>query len=172
MIWIRCSCLRYTMLCKNIKHYINPMMLDLWDTLEILSVHSFRKPQVLSYKLRMYFCLELETCRVNNYRWKYKSNKTSLLSNMEEVWNSTCLTTGCVVMHSQILDCPSTESQRLREAGLGGCISVTKPLLRVPNKKKKLARAKEDRKWCVEDRCKALWMDESMKFPCKNRASL
>ena len=46
----------------------------------------------------------------------------------------------------------STVQRRFRDAGLKGRIAAKKPLLRVINRKKRLAWAKKHRNWTSEDR--------------------
>ena len=55
----------------------------------------------------------------------------------------------------------STVQRRLRDAGLKGRIAAKKPLLRVINRKKRLAWAKKHRNWTSEEWKSVLWTDES-----------
>lgn len=55
----------------------------------------------------------------------------------------------------------STVKRRLLDAGLKGCIAVSKPLLKTINKKKRLNWAREHKNWTTADWEKVLWTDES-----------
>lgn len=55
----------------------------------------------------------------------------------------------------------STVKRRLLNAGLKGCVAVSKPLLKVINKKKRLDWARQHKNWTLEDWNNVLWSDES-----------
>lgn len=55
----------------------------------------------------------------------------------------------------------STIKRRLLDAGLKGCVAVSKPLLKPINKKKRLLWAREHKNWTAADWEKVLWTDES-----------
>lgn len=53
-----------------------------------------------------------------------------------------------------------TVRNRLREAGLDGCIAAKKPLLNLANKKSRLAFARRHQLWTAADWGRVLWSDE------------
>lgn len=55
----------------------------------------------------------------------------------------------------------STVKRRLLDAGLKGCLAVSKSLLKTANKKKRLNWAQQHKDWTIEDWNKVLWSDES-----------
>ncbi|MBN3285256.1 TC1A transposase, partial [Polyodon spathula] len=66
-----------------------------------------------------------------------------------------------VMVHQSTDVSTSTVQRRLREAGLTGRIAAKKPLLRVQNKRRRLAWAKKHRNWTFEEWKSILWTEES-----------
>lgn len=77
-----------------------------------------------------------------------------------------------VLVDSGVMITTRTVRNRLREAGLAGCIAAKKPLLSSANKKARLAFARRHQHWTVTDWGRVLWSDECSVELCSSKTRI